>query len=225
MFVEGALRGQAIACVSMTQLPDVPLFPLSLVMLPGELVPLHIFEPRYRDMIAFCVEHEAPFCLVLADDDGMREVGCLTRTIEVLERLPDGRVNLVATGGQVARIERIDDGRHTYLSAAVTVLDDDPTARSTPPAMDAAIELYRSLLRDADAPADDGVAAGDQLSYELASRVEFPLEVKQSLLEGRAESDRLDRVVAALEEGRRVLRQSAERSRRAQTNGKVSHDD
>ena len=209
----------------MTQLPDVPLFPLQLVMLPSELVPLHIFEPRYRDMIAFCVDHEAPFCIVMVDEAGMREVGCLTESIEVLERLEDGRNNLVATGGEIVRINRVDADRHTYLSADVTVQVDDPDASPEPAAVETALESYRALLRDADAPADESLAAAERLSYELAARVEFSLELKQGLLESRAEADRLARVTAAIEEGRRGLRQAAERSRRATTNGKVSHDD
>ena len=209
----------------MTQLPDVPLFPLQLVMLPSELVPLHIFEPRYRDMIAYCVEHEAPFCIVMVDEAGMREVGCLTESIDVLERLDDGRINLVATGGQVVRIDHVDPDRHTYLSAEVTLQPDDPGSGADPAAVRTALESYRALLRDAEAPADEGVGDDERLSYALAARVEFPLELKQALLESRAEADRLARVTAALEEGRRGLRQAAERARRATTNGKVSHDE
>ena len=72
---------------------------------------------------------------------------------------------------------------------------------------------------------DDMLAAAERLSYELAARVEFSLELKQGLLESRAEAERLERVTAAIEEGRRGLRQAAERSRRASTNGKVSHED
>jgi Lon protease-like protein len=210
---------------SMTQLPDVPLFPLQLVMLPSELVPLHIFEPRYRDMIAFCTDHEAPFCIVLVDAAGMRDVGCLTETIEVLERLEDGRINLVATGGEVVRIDRLDADRHTYLSAEVTLQPDDPDARPGAEAIARARESYQALLRDADAPDDETVNGVSRLSYELAARVEFPLELKQALLESRSEDDRLARVTAAIEEGRRGIRQAAERARRATTNGKVAHDD
>ena len=209
----------------MTQLPDVPLFPLQLVMLPSELVPLHIFEPRYRDMVAYCVDHEAPFCIVMVDEAGMRDVGCLTESIDVLERLEDGRINLVATGGEVVRIDQVDPDRHSYLSAEVTVQPDDPGSGAEPAAVEAALETYRALLRDAEAPLDESVGDDERLSYALAARVEFPLELKQALLESRAEADRLARVTAALEEGRRGLRQAAERARRATTNGKVSHDE
>ena len=209
----------------MTQLLDVPLFPLQLVMLPSELVPLHIFEPRYREMIAHCVQHDAPFCIVLIDEAGMRTVGCLTDSIEVLERLEDGRINLVASGGEIVRIDRVDPDRHAYLSAEVTVQADDPSATADPAAVETALESYRTLLHEIGAPADASVDEDEPLSYALAARVELPLELKQALLESRAEGDRLARVTAALEEGRRGLREATERAQRASTNGKLSHGD
>ena len=84
---------------------DFPLFPLGLVALPSELVPLHIFEERYKTMMARVLEEEGEFGIVWVADDGLRPVGCACEIAEVLERMPDGRLNLVARGTRAFRIE------------------------------------------------------------------------------------------------------------------------
>src|SRR4029077_5188354 len=88
-----------------TLVRDFPLFPLGLVALPSELVPLHIFEERYKAMMARCLEEESEFGIVGLADDGLREIGCACEIAEVLERLPDGRLNLVARGKRALRID------------------------------------------------------------------------------------------------------------------------
>ena len=84
---------------------DFPLFPLGLVALPSELIPLHIFEERYKTMMARVLEEEGEFGIVWVADDGLRPVGCACEIAEVLERMPDGRLNLVARGTRAFRIE------------------------------------------------------------------------------------------------------------------------
>src|ERR671927_314491 len=84
---------------------DFPLFPLQLVALPSELIPLHIFEERYKTMIARCLEEESEFGIVWMADDGLRPIGCACEIAEVLERMPDGRLNLIARGTRPFRIE------------------------------------------------------------------------------------------------------------------------
>ena len=88
---------------------DFPLFPLGLVALPSELIPLHIFEERYKTMIARCLEEESEFGIVWLADDGLRPIGCACEIAEVLERMPDGRINLVARGTRAFRIEERQD--------------------------------------------------------------------------------------------------------------------
>src|SRR3954452_9412865 len=83
---------------------DFPLFPLGLVAVPTELVPLHIFEERYKAMVAGGPEEEGEFGVVWVADDGLRDIGCACEIGEVLERLPDGRLNLVARGTRPFRI-------------------------------------------------------------------------------------------------------------------------
>src|SRR5687767_3830075 len=88
----------------------LPLFPLDTVALPSELVPLHIFEERYKTMIGECLEDESEFGIVWLTDDGLRANGCACEVAQVLERLPDGRMNIVCRGTRPFRVvEQVDD--------------------------------------------------------------------------------------------------------------------
>jgi Lon protease-like protein len=204
----------------MARLPDLPVFPLPLVLLPGELLPLHIFEPRYRDLVARCLAGPEPFCVVLEDDAGVREVGCLARDLTVLERLADGRLNVVVSGGEPVRLGPIDDQEHSYLCAEGLVLEDDeePVADEQ---VDAALAAYRAILSDIGREDPEPLVAQPRLSYALGARIDLGLEVGQALLESRSERTRLELITSALEQGRHSLRAAAERERRAVRNGKV----
>src|SRR5215218_8702473 len=83
---------------------ELPIFELPLVLLPGELLPLHIFEERYKRMIAKCLEDGELFGIVFRDDDGARRIGCEARITEVTERFDDGRLNIVVTGERPFRV-------------------------------------------------------------------------------------------------------------------------
>ena len=102
---------------------DFPLFPLGLVALPSELVPLHIFEERYKTMVARVLEEEGEFGIVWVADDGLREIGCACEIAEVLERMPDGRVNLIARGTRPFRIESRQE-ELPYPAGTVEFLED-----------------------------------------------------------------------------------------------------
>src|SRR5690606_10969850 len=99
--------------------PDaLPLFPLGLVLFPGEAVPLHIFEDRYRDLVRHCLETDAPFGVVLADGDEMARVGCAARISRVLQRYDDGRLDIVAVGEERFEVDEVTQER-SYLTARV----------------------------------------------------------------------------------------------------------
>src|SRR3954470_8836012 len=101
-----------------------PLFPLGMVLLPSEVVPLHVFEERYKLMIGECLESESEFGIVWLSDDGLRSVGCTARVTQVLAELEDGRLNVLVAGGRPFKLlRRIDD--MPYPAAEVEMLDDD----------------------------------------------------------------------------------------------------
>src|SRR5258705_9478647 len=126
---------------------DFPLFPLGLVALPYEYVPLHIFEERYRTMIDECLERSREFGIVWAGEDGSRPVGCAMEITEVLERMDDGRMNIVTRG---TRPFRIGEEQHDlpYPAATVEFLGDKAEAAG-PPTAEASHEAYNVLLEQA----------------------------------------------------------------------------
>jgi Lon protease-like protein len=204
------------------RLRDVPLFPLGIVLLPGEVLPLHIFEPRYRELVARCLAGPEPFCIVHADDEGLREVGCLAVGLEVVERFDDGRLSIVVTGGEPLQIQRVDEEAHPYLAAdGVTIEDDEELA--TDEAVEQALDAYRELVDVAEGgEGPPEPEAGPRLSYEIAGRIDFGPEVKQRLLEVRSEPTRLHEVVELVVRATRAVRTASAVSARARTNGRVS---
>jgi Lon protease-like protein len=198
---------------------EFPLFPLGLVALPSEAVPLHIFEERYRTMIAECLDAESEFGIVWLSDDGLRPVGCACRVERVLERLPDGRLNVVCRGTRPFRLrERVE--HLPYPAGTVEWLADkeeDPDDR----AAEAARAAYADLVEQAtDEPADpERVAAMG--AYELAATVDFGLDAKQGLLDLRSENARM-RLVARLFRAATKRLDYVERAQaRARSNGRV----
>ena len=196
---------------------ELGLFPLGLVLLPTERVPLHIFEPRYRELIGECIEDECEFGLVFADENGVRELGTRARVDEVLERFDDGRMNIVVEGGERFRVEKLTRGR-SFMTAEVGPVDDDGVAAAAD-AVARAAAAFRALAAAADAEAGDVDEDDGQLSFRLAAQVELAPESKQELLEQVSEQRRLEMVAELLEGVRAVLIATRELGERAKKNG------
>jgi Lon protease-like protein len=178
-------------------MPQLGLFPLEAVLLPAERVPLHIFEPRYQELIGECLEEEREFGFVFEDEDGVRQIGTRATVVEVLEHFDDGRLNILVAGGERFRIVSETDGRAFRTAEVEAVVDDDPASDRSLRAR--ALELYRALGHmveiEIDEPKPDSVA----LSFELAARVDFGSERKQDLLELGSERERLRTLISLLE--------------------------
>jgi ATP-dependent Lon protease len=198
---------------------EIGLFPLGLVLLPTEQVPLHIFEPRYRELIGETLEHGLPFGIVYADDDGLRQIGTLAAVTEVVERFSDGRLNIVVEGGARFRLLELTEGR-SYATARVEAVDDqhDP---ADPADIERSIALFMRLAEltssDIDPPAPDT----PELSFALAGRFEFSADLKQELLDESSERIRLARLCELLAIAAETVERQREIAARAQTNGKV----
>ena len=195
-----------------------PLFPLGLVLLPGEVVPLHIFEDRYKTMIDECLEAESEFGILWMGDDGLQEVGCCARIDQVLERMEDGRMNILVRGSQPFRLERrIDDME--YPAGDVEVLDDHDDAG--PEQAAAAREGYATLVeRVTDSrPGDEDLEGLG--AYEMAATIAFDLDAKQELLGIRSENDRLLRLASLCASALERYEQAERAAERAKSNGKV----
>jgi Lon protease-like protein len=196
---------------------EIGLFPLGIVLLPTERVPLHIFEPRYRELIGECLEDDGEFGLLYADDDGVREVGTRARITEVLERFEDGRLNVVAEGRERFRVERLTRGR-SFMTAEVEPVEDEDAAAEAEAAARAA-GAFRALAALAGAETEEPDESSPQLSFELAAQVELAPESKQQLLESTSEHERLQLVAELLDAARQALIMTRELGERAKRNG------
>lgn len=205
---------------------ELPIFELPTVLLPGELLPLHIFEDRYKRMISRCLDEDEPFGIVLHDDEGgARRIGCEARVAEVLERFDDGRMNIVVAGERPFRVldrfEAPDYPAGEVEPLEGTVSTDDVLADEDADAADFAREAFAKLVRRVGGePPDEGELEA-QRAYDLAARVELPAETKQRLLELRSESERMRVLGRALGALVRAVDRSQEIAERARMNGKV----
>jgi Lon protease-like protein len=196
-----------------------PLFPLGIVALPTELVPLHIFEQRYKTMINRCLEEEREFGIVWLADDGLREIGCACEIERVLERLDDGRINLVARGTRPIRV--LERQSHLpYPAGIVEFVSDRPEDLDGTAAAEART-AYLELVKQATGREADEADVAEMSAYGMAATVEFGLEAKQGLLDLRSENARL-RFVTRLFRGALKRLDYAERAETsARSNGKV----
>lgn len=198
---------------------DLGLFPLDLVLLPGERIPLHLFEPRYRQLYADCILEDDPFVVVRADATGTSDVGCAALFETLVHRFEDGRLHVVVRGVEPVRVVEETEGR-LYFSALVETLADDPV-EAPPELVEGVLKRYRTLAGLADDALPD-VADGTPLSYAMAGTLELPGGAKQRMLENRDEGQRLALLNELLDEVDREVRHARVAAERASTNGKVS---
>jgi Lon protease-like protein len=198
---------------------DFPLFPLGVVALPYELVPLHIFEQRYRTMIAECLERGTEFGIVWAGDEGVRPVGCAMEITDVLERMDDGRMNILTRG---TRPFRIVDERHDLAYPAGTVeFLTDKSEQADAKTQSAAHEAYGELVAHATDRTPDADELEAMSAYQMAATVDFGLEAKQGLLDLRSENARLRLVTRLFRAAMKRLDLIERAQDRARSNGKV----
>src|ERR1700722_9165403 len=195
----------------------LPLFPLDVVLLPGTPLPLHIFEPRYKEMIGECRANNAPFGVIRALDEGIAEMGCTAEIVSVTKEYPDGRVDLIAEGRE--RFEVLELNRHrSFLQAEILLAPDEP---ATPTQEDnaRAIQLHLEILSLAGAVQDLSSANRSTLSFYLAGSLPLDLDFKQKLLAMRSENERILAVAAYLESIVPNLRRAARVRGKAGGNG------
>jgi Lon protease-like protein len=198
---------------------EFPLFPLGLVALPSELIPLHIFEERYKTMMNECLRDESEFGILWLADDGLREIGCACEIAEVLERMDDGRMNLVARGTRPFRVlER--QGHLAYPAGVVEFIDDREVALDTDAAQ-AAHEAYADLVRRATDRDPTAEELAEMDAYAMAATVDFGLDAKQGLLDLRSENARLRLVTRLFRAAIKRLDFVDRAQARARSNGRV----
>jgi Lon protease-like protein len=198
---------------------DFPLFPLGLVALPGELIPLHIFEERYKTMMNECLRDEKEFGIVWLSDDGLRETGCACEIERVLERMEDGRMNLLTRGTRPFRV--VERQSHlAYPAGVVEFLEDRQETIDAELALKAH-EAYADLVRRATDEEPDAEQLAEMEAYAMAATVDFGPDAKQGLLDLRSENARLRLVTRLFHAAARRLDLIDRAQERARSNGKV----
>jgi Lon protease-like protein len=172
----------------------IALFPLDVVLFPGAPLPLHIFEPRYKEMVNECIEKKTSFGMVRAKENAVAEVGCTAAILSVNKEYEDGRLDIVTEGKQRFSIVELNHDR-SFLQAEVTWFDDDEPAAIPPSDAATAIELHEQLL-DALGQETEEVEPGASLvSFQLAYELPVDLDFKQAILEMKSEAERLETLI------------------------------
>jgi Lon protease-like protein len=196
-----------------------PLFPLGIVLLPEEVVPLHIFEDRYKLMVGECLEYEREFGIVWLSDSGLRDIGCTAAITELLETMDDGRMNILVRGSRPFRLlRRIEE--LPYPAGDIELLDDDG-ADPRPASLEATRERYAELVERLTESRPDSAQLADLGAYGIAATIDFAHDAKQSLLESRSEEDRLvmlSELIAAAMKRVEYVERAGERGK---ANGKI----
>jgi ATP-dependent Lon protease len=197
----------------------LPLFPLNLVLLPGADLPLHIFEPRYRQMVRECLETKSPFGMLLALPNGMAGTGCTAEILEVTRRYDDGRCDILTIGRDPFRVVELFHDE-PLLRGSVDYLEDRPSPLDLGLTRQL-VELYETchtLVFD-DCPRNLDPAAEPGISYKIAAKLPMDLLWKQRVLELRSEAERQERLVAYLREWSPHLQKTGQLRARAVGNG------
>ena len=198
-----------------------PLFPLGLVLLPSEMLPLHIFEERYKLMIGVCLEEQSPFGIVWLSEDGLKETGCTAEIARLIDRMDDGRMNIVVQGRQPFRLlRRVED--LPYPAGDIELLEDGDE-QVDGEVRDRAQQRYADLVtRATDSRPEDSDLEGLD-AYAMAASVDFGPEAKQALLELRSEEERLAKVAELFTTTMKRLDYAERTAEVARSNGKVRY--
>ncbi len=207
--------------MSDTDDPMLGLFPLGIVLLPGEVVPLHIFEERYKKLIGERLE-DGEFGIVLAEEDAVREAGTSARVVQLVEELDDGQLNVLVQGLRRFRILGVhepEDPEADYLRARVEFFHDvEPEASQV--LHDAVLEVFGKMLTLMDVESPREPAGEGLLSFRLAAAVDFGTPLKQELLESLSEEQRLETLLTVMTSLLPRLELRKEREEAIRGNGK-----
>lgn len=167
----------------------LPLFPLGVVLLPHNRVPLHIFEPRYQEMIGEAIGADSEFGVVLANDKGIANLGCSARVLEVTRRHPDGRFDIVSLGLRRFEVVLLNEEKE-YLRGVVHFFDDEDSAPAPVAARELALAAFNAIKAIEDLELETPAPQTPQLSFHLAQIVS-EVQFRHLLLGLRSETLRM----------------------------------
>lgn len=203
----------------------LPIFPLDLVVFPGEPVPLHIFEPRYRQLLADSAPRAGerqynPFGILYSPEEAEpSKVGCTVIVDEILHKYPSGELDIMTYGQQRFRcLKMLSDSEHPYAEAEISWIEDLQPEGEAALRLEV-LELYRAFLKIVEVEDLTLDERAEQLSFEIAYRVNMEKEPRLNLLMSRSEDERLDQVREYLEETVPQIQEAKEFRRRVRSNG------
>jgi len=185
----------------------LPLFPLELVLFPGVPLPLHIFEPRYKEMIAECLDLKKPFGVVRASSEGVADIGCTAEILEVTKKYDDGRMDILTRGVDRFEVLEVNEDR-PFLQAEITLIQDEP-GRPARQMVEQAVRLHAEIAKLAGSEVSGPEEGASNLSFLLAGSLPLDLDFKQKLLVTSSEAKRLEAVVGYLQAVLPGLRRAA----------------
>jgi Lon protease-like protein len=195
----------------------LPLFPLDVVLFPGAPLPLHIFEPRYKEMIGECLAQNGTFGVVRALEKGLADIGCTAAIVTVTKEYPDGRLDIVTEGRKRFEVLHLNQER-SFLRAEILLMEDEP-GLAAKEEIARAVQLHADILTMAGAVQELSGADQATLSFYLAGSLPLDLDFKQKLLGLRSEGDRISLLAQYLETLLPNLRRSSRARRKAGGNG------
>ncbi len=193
------------------------LFPLDVVLLPGAPLPLHIFEPRYKEMIGECLEQKLQFGVVRAQETSLADIGCTAEILAVTKKYDDGRLDIVTQGRERFEILELNEERN-FLRGEILYVTDEPD-KPTEEEIGRAVELHREILALANSEQDLPDNEDSPLSYHLAGSLPLDLDFKQKMLSLRSEAQRIQSVITYFEGILPKLRRAVTMRQRAGGNG------
>ncbi len=201
-------------------MPDLlPLFPLDVVLFPGTPMPLHIFEPRYKEMIGECLESKGPFGIVRTKDSGVVDVGCTAEILEVTKRYEDGRLDILTEGRRRFELVEVNEER-SFLRGEVVYFEDE-TGSAPGEKRVRAVELFSAIVELMGGEGEVPESDSPQLSFELAAPLPLDLDFKQNLLAMRSEGQRIASIVEYYEALLPRVKRSIHARQKAGGNGHV----
>ena len=198
----------------------IPLFPLDVVLFPGVPLPLHIFEPRYREMIAECIAGNTAFGVVRAQRDGLAVVGCTAQVIRVMQSYPDGRSDILAQGVERFEIVQLDNSR-SFLQAEVDLLPDTAQPATRAAREECVAFHFEALHLMGSSHASMHLNLDAPVAYLLAAVMPADLNFQQALLAMRSDAERTETLSSYYRDILPKLRSVARTSERASRNGHI----
>lgn len=178
----------------------IPLFPLDVVLMPGSELPLHIFEPRYKVMIARCLREQLEFGMILAANQSVAGVGCTAEIVKKLRDYPDGRMDILTKGRAVFHLRDLLDEKDYYEGAVEYVADSVPARDLEQESQLVQVFEKCHALLFSQPWMNSGEHEPETLAYRMASLLPMELEKRQALLEMRSQHARREFVLRWMEQ-------------------------